>query len=488
MLITDLALWPGIDIVSRQSLGEVLREQWIQHRGTMKPGSAVRLGQLSGARYLLKGSFFVVKSQLTVDVHVLDVEHGLVVRARRMSESVENIPTLARQLATHIGGFFGTKSEKTFQEEIRNEGKSNLDAQPLFDMTLPNTSQSPPHTEKRDRPQSHIHATDMLLRLDRVRRIREEAWRVADEVWQRGMTIKLGSPNFDGVVAKSVEAQEEDVVWIPVSSFFMSDRLRTLHHAVHFSLLNAGGRDSTRGTIFWKKDTAISNRLFTERFTAPRRLFVRAISSTGKVMGVASEGSWRVDHSLQSQENGTVQVLVWPTRTIDGVAGFSTRILALHQDIHHFDAVVVSVPGERRMVSVEMIKPVGEQKIPTLGPAHEQVQIQNQLKQWFLENWRPRVAESLPVRGYLPGNRRTIQVLISGRSGRVDEARMSQRPNEDLLVANTEYLIVQLIGQCFFRCQEKVPENPETTERFNLRVQLDLVKDLQFVDLGEKVN
>ena len=39
MLTTDLAVWPGVEIVSRPLLGEILREQWLQHRGTSDPSS-----------------------------------------------------------------------------------------------------------------------------------------------------------------------------------------------------------------------------------------------------------------------------------------------------------------------------------------------------------------------------------------------------------------------------------------------------------------
>ena len=50
MLVTDLALLPGVRVVSRHRLGEVLREQWLQPRGSFEEASTVRLGRLLGAR------------------------------------------------------------------------------------------------------------------------------------------------------------------------------------------------------------------------------------------------------------------------------------------------------------------------------------------------------------------------------------------------------------------------------------------------------
>ena len=126
MLITDLTLWPGLDIVSRQLIGEVLREQWLQHRGVTDPTSAVRLGRLSGVRYLLKGSFFVTSSHITVDVHVLDVEDGRVVRAERITEALDHIPILERRLAEKIGGFFGLQSKVNARRKEKEYSRNKV--------------------------------------------------------------------------------------------------------------------------------------------------------------------------------------------------------------------------------------------------------------------------------------------------------------------------------------------------------------------------
>ena len=125
MLTTDLALWPDIEIVSRQLLGEVLREQWIQHRGTSESDSVVKLGQLSGARYLVKGSVYPLDADLVVDVHILDVENGIVVRTARATGTFETVPALVRKLAQQIGKFFGVHAPVVTHVPVRNGARSH---------------------------------------------------------------------------------------------------------------------------------------------------------------------------------------------------------------------------------------------------------------------------------------------------------------------------------------------------------------------------
>ncbi len=487
MLVTDLAVWPGIDIVSRQSLGAVLREQWLQHRGTSDPGSSVRLGQLSGARYLLKGSFFVIGHRLTVDVHVLDVEHGFVVRATRLSDALEALPALTHQLANHIGGFFGPLSEKPRQPIANDTLRSSDASQPSQDMVRQRILPFAPTINKQSSPQSHIHPADMPLRLLQTQRRREEAWHVADEVWQQGFTIELGAPSFSGTSISDVWGHKQDFVWVPVTSYFVPERLRNIHRLVKFSLLENQNNDDDRGIMRWQDDNVNTSQLFVERFRTPRRVFVRAISSSGEVIGVASPWSWRTDHALDSSENRVTEIPVWPTPMIVGDVAFSAKMLAHYQNISHFDAVVVSVPGEHRMISVEMIEPAEEQASSISRLPGLQAQILDQVKHWLSDNWEPYIAESLPVHGYLPGNRRTLQMRIAGRGGTVDGAEMIQRPDEEMLGVGGEQLVRRLIGQCFGECEAIAKENSEDKDVFHMRVQLDLSKDLQHVGLGAKV-
>ena len=486
MLTTDLAVWPGIEVVSRQLLGEVLREQWMQHRGMSESDSAVKLGQLSGARYLLKGSVYTLHSHLTVDVHVLDVENGTVLRTARATATLETIPALVRQLAQHIGKFFGGQEISVTERELNSKGTEipREGKRKEVIREVPVISQADKYLAT---SQGRLLAADVQLHLDRSQRLREEAWVLADEVWRRAFSIELASPHFSGSENVAGEFSRRDVLWIPVSSFFLPDKLQSIHQALRFSLLPAVGGRAREGSLVWQGDGGITHRIFTERFRAPRRLFVRAISETGEIVSVSSAGSWRVDRVLEQHQNEAIHLSVWPGRTIVGDTGFSTTILAHHQTVEHFDAVVVAVPDERRLISVERVELLEEER------SQEEISVQNgimiqQLKKWFLENWIPPVMESLPVQGYLPRNRRVLQLRVSGNQGKIQEVQLTNVVNESLLVTDVKRLFSRLVDHCLDMCREDSSMRESKEKKFTFRVQLDLIKDLQRVGLGSNIN
>ena len=121
MLITDLVSRFGLAMISRESLGVVLREQWLQHRGMSESKAAVKLGRLSGARYLLKGSIYDIQKDVVVDVHMLDVERGSVIRTSRAVGSYGDLPGLEKQLSVQIQNWF---SSLNLQHSSESKGAS----------------------------------------------------------------------------------------------------------------------------------------------------------------------------------------------------------------------------------------------------------------------------------------------------------------------------------------------------------------------------
>ncbi len=288
MLITDLAVWPEIKIVSRQLLGEVLREQWIQHRGMSRPDRAVKIGQLSGARFLVKGRVYPVDSSLTVDIHIIDVESGLVVRTTRATGTLETIPALARQLAQHLGKLFGQTANNSVQTTM---SKSPL-VSPKTRLNIPieKPVAGAQDVELLDVSQTQLLPIDVALTLDRTQQLREEAWLLADEVWRRGLSIELDSPSIFHLIQMEGKERSEPILRIPISSYFLPDNLVDIHPSLQFSFLTREDKQVGRGNLLWQGDGVVTSRLFAERFRSPHRLFIRAISETGEIVGVSSSG------------------------------------------------------------------------------------------------------------------------------------------------------------------------------------------------------
>ena len=489
MLTTDLAVWPGIEIVSRPLLGEILREQWLQHRGTSDPSSTVKIGKLVGTRYLLKGSFYVVKDQLFLEAHVLDVERGTVVRTMRTSGSLTTIPTLEHTLAQQIGESFGKILPSAVpQKTVENESHLNPQAESPIDSKEKESSShvvppvpTPPQSLA---SRTQLLVADALLSQERSQGMKEEAWLTADNFWSQGLSVELGAVRYTSLSADdSVEAPLPQV-WVPVSAFLKPEKVRATSRALTFSTTAQNEQSLNQGIFTWKGENPTADRLFNENIRAPRRVFVRAISADGEVVALSSAWSWRVEKAVEFQKAESFHISVWPVPIIKGQAGFPTTMISGYGDALSFDTVVVPVPREHRVVTVEIINPSDSERPEADQREKSSTKALEQLQKWLLEQWDPPVLESIPIAGYLPGNRRTAQMLISGEGGIIREVHLSQIPEEPSFVEGLTGLAARLKGQCFLECSQAVSDRRPQAPSFRLRIQFDLVKDIRQAGLG----
>lgn len=79
MLITDLSAEQRFDVVERTRINEILAEQDLQATDKIDPDTAVELGRIIGARYMVLGSYFELMGQLRVDARVVDVATSRIV-------------------------------------------------------------------------------------------------------------------------------------------------------------------------------------------------------------------------------------------------------------------------------------------------------------------------------------------------------------------------------------------------------------------------
>ena len=216
------------------------------------------------------------------------------------------------------------------------------------------------------------------------------------------VAVRYTSLNGDN----SAEASSP-MVWVPVSAFVKPEKARATSQALKFSTSNQSETSSNQGIFTWQRDNPTADRLFNENLRAPRRLFVRAISADGEVVALSSPWPWRVEKAVEFQNAESFHLSVWPQPIIKGEAGFPTTMISGYGDALSFDTVVVPVPGEHRLVSVEMIDPSDRKESESDQSEKSSTKGLEQLQRWLLEHWDPPVLESIPNAGYLPGNRRT---------------------------------------------------------------------------------
>ena len=102
MLITDLSGEERLALVERLSLESVLGELQLQQTRAIDKASAVKVGKLLGARYLVLGGYVTRGETLRIDARVIRVETGVVVRAIGVNGKADDFLALEGLLAAQL--------------------------------------------------------------------------------------------------------------------------------------------------------------------------------------------------------------------------------------------------------------------------------------------------------------------------------------------------------------------------------------------------
>jgi TolB-like protein len=102
MLISDFSAAPQVRVVERARLKALLEEQKLGRSGQVDPASAARVGKLLGARFLVLGSYFDLKTNLRIDARVVEVETGRIVRSVGANGTTDDFWTLEKDLAQKL--------------------------------------------------------------------------------------------------------------------------------------------------------------------------------------------------------------------------------------------------------------------------------------------------------------------------------------------------------------------------------------------------
>ena len=80
MMITDLAAVPAIQVVEREKLEALLTELKLQRTKYFDAKTAQRIGKGVGARFAVAGSFTWLAPEMRIDVRVIEIANGRVVK------------------------------------------------------------------------------------------------------------------------------------------------------------------------------------------------------------------------------------------------------------------------------------------------------------------------------------------------------------------------------------------------------------------------
>jgi TolB-like protein len=135
MLTTDLEEIGIFNIVDRERLRDVLSEQVLQYSGLVDQKTAVRLGRLIAAQYILTGSFVEMNGELRIAAQIFSVEKGIQLGATSIVGETKHFFMVEKKLFVKIIGFM----EVMLSEEERTKIVKAVETQSV-DASLKNYS------------------------------------------------------------------------------------------------------------------------------------------------------------------------------------------------------------------------------------------------------------------------------------------------------------------------------------------------------------
>lgn len=102
MLMTDLSQVPGIQLVERERLGDILKEIALGNTGYLDPKTAQRLGRGVGAEMVVTGSFSVIDGTLLMDTRMVAVQSGAVLKAANASGPLTDFVSVEKEVVESL--------------------------------------------------------------------------------------------------------------------------------------------------------------------------------------------------------------------------------------------------------------------------------------------------------------------------------------------------------------------------------------------------
>ncbi len=98
MMITDLTAVPSLRVVEREKLEALLKELKLQRKKYFDPKTAQRIGKGTGAAYAVTGSFLSIEPNIRLDVRMIKIDSGVVVKSASVAGTKDKFFDLQQQL------------------------------------------------------------------------------------------------------------------------------------------------------------------------------------------------------------------------------------------------------------------------------------------------------------------------------------------------------------------------------------------------------
>jgi len=124
MLITDLSNVRMLDIVERDKLEAILKEQKLSNSKDFDPNTATKVGKLLGAQIILTGGYFDMMGSLRIDARFIDVATGKILKSDGVDGATSSFFKIQKQLAWKIINNMDVKISDKEKKELESKEKS----------------------------------------------------------------------------------------------------------------------------------------------------------------------------------------------------------------------------------------------------------------------------------------------------------------------------------------------------------------------------
>jgi TolB-like protein len=102
MMISDLGAVQEIQLLERERMQDVVKEMETQHTKYYDSTTAVKVGRLAGAEYIVVGAFAALQPKMRIDTRVVRVETGEIVKTAQVTGDEDKFFDLEQKLAKNL--------------------------------------------------------------------------------------------------------------------------------------------------------------------------------------------------------------------------------------------------------------------------------------------------------------------------------------------------------------------------------------------------
>lgn len=125
MVMTDIETIGMFNIVGKEQLKEVMKEQEFQLSGMVDPSKIAQLGKLVGADYILAGSFMEMNGNLRLETQVFSVEKGAQLGTASVMGKTDSFFDLEKELvvktASYLDAMLNENEQKALASKIETK-------------------------------------------------------------------------------------------------------------------------------------------------------------------------------------------------------------------------------------------------------------------------------------------------------------------------------------------------------------------------------